>query len=250
MKHKDIAIRLTNVSKKYIVHHEKPTLVEKLINRKNEEFWALKDINLEIGVGERIGVIGPNGSGKTTLLKLITGISTPTSGTVKTSGKIVSLIDLEAGFHQELTGLQNIFLNGMILGMSQNELKTKLQGIINFAGIGKFIDMPIFTYSEGMKLRLGFSIAANSNPDIIILDENLAVGDRDFVIKSGKWMDSFIGSGKVVIIASHNMDLISRICSKAILLENGSIIARGTPSKVIMKYNCLSDYPRPIRPRL
>jgi len=155
MKNTDIAIKLTNVSKKYIVRHEKPTLVEKLINGKKEEFWALKDINLEIKRGEKIGIIGPNGSGKTTLLKLITGISSPTSGTIERNGEIISLIDLEAGFHPDLTGIQNIYLNGMIIGMNKTEINSKLKKIIDYADIGRFIDVPLFTYSEGMKFRSG-----------------------------------------------------------------------------------------------
>ncbi len=179
-----IAIQLTNISKRYTIHHEKPTLIERLAKRKDEEFWALKDVNLTIKKGERVGIIGPNGSGKTTLLKIIAGITTPTSGTVETHGKIVSLIDLEAGFHPDLTGEQNIYLNGMLLGMKKNETSSRLTEIIDFSGIGRFIDTPFFTYSEGMKFRLAFSIAIASNCDVLIIDEAFVSGDIDFQQKT------------------------------------------------------------------
>src|SRR3989304_6408892 len=169
----DIAVKLTAVSKKYIVHHEKPTLVENILSRgKNEEFWALKDINLTIQKGEKVGIIGPNGSGKTTLLEIIAGITSSTKGKVATYGKLVSLIELEAGFHPELTGEENIFLNGLLVGMPKEEVRTKFKDIVSFADIGRFIDAPFYTYSEGMKLRLGFSILAHTSPDIVLLDEN------------------------------------------------------------------------------
>src|SRR3990167_10056105 len=154
-------ITLTEVTKSYTIHHEKPTLVEHLINGRNESFNALEDINLEIKKGEKIGIIGPNGSGKTTLLKIIAGITSPTMGIVKTSGMIVSLIDLEAGFHPDLTGEQNIVLNGMLLGMTRAEIAKKHQAIVRFAGIGQFIDAPLYTYSSGMMLRLGFAVAVH-----------------------------------------------------------------------------------------
>ena len=164
MKHKNtFAVKLTNISKHYIIHHEKPTLVERVINGKNEKFKALDNINLEVKKGEILGIVGPNGSGKTTLLKIIAGITSPTTGKVKTSGRVVSLIDLEAGFHPELTGEQNIYLNGMLLGMSRKSISQKLRKIIEFADIGQFADAQLFTYSQGMKLRLGFSVVAFSS---------------------------------------------------------------------------------------
>ena len=146
MNNSDIAIQLTNVSKKYEIHHEKPTLVEKFVKGPNETFWALRDINLTIKKGERVGIIGPNGSGKTTLLKIIAGITSHTTGTVETLGKIVSLIDLTAGFHADLSGYQNIFLNGMLLGLSKKEINKSIPAIIEFADIKQFIDAPLFTF--------------------------------------------------------------------------------------------------------
>lgn len=222
-----IAIQLTNISKKYEIHHEKPTLVEKFIKGKNETFWALRDLNLTVKKGERVGIIGPNGSGKTTLLKIIAGITAPSSGQVKTRGKIVSLIDLEAGFHEDLTGIQNIYLNGMILGMSNKEIDSKLTRIISFADIKQFIDVPLYTYSSGMKLRLGFAIVMHANPDILILDEGISVGDKDFYKKSLTAIEKFIDKGKTVIIVSHWLDFMKKNCKRIVILKRGQIQADG-----------------------
>ena len=196
MKSSDIAIQLTNVSKKYEIHHEKPTLVEKFVKGRNETFWALQNINLTINKGERIGIIGPNGSGKTTLLKIIAGITTPSSGHVMTSGKVVSLIDLEAGFHPDLTGIQNIYLNGILIGLPKKIIDDRLSHIISFADIHQFIDAPMFTYSSGMALRLGFAVAVHANPDILILDESLTVGDKVFQQKAKKNSMSYFPNKK------------------------------------------------------
>lgn len=236
MKRNNIAIKLINVSKKYTIHHEKPTLAEKLFNGKYEDYWALRNINLDISQGMRIGLIGANGSGKTTLLKLIAGISHQTTGKVEVYGKIVSLIDLEAGFHPDLTGAQNIYLNGMLLGMKRSELDRKLSCIIDFADIGKFIDVPLFTYSEGMKLRLGFSVAIHSDPDILLLDENISVGDRDFSEKAWAWINRFAKSKKTLIFASHHLDMIKAFCNRIVLLEKGTIIKSGSYNAVVDKY--------------
>lgn len=226
------AIVLTNVSKKYVIHHEKPTLVEKFFNGKDETFYALKNINLVINKGERVGIIGPNGSGKTTLLKIITGITTPTKGKVKTFGRIVSLIDLQAGFHPDLTGYQNIFLSGMLLGMHKREIEQKLHSIIGFADIHQFIDAPIFTYSSGMMLRLGFSIAVHTDPDTLILDENLSVGDEDFQVKSQKMMEGFFKKGKTVVIVSHWLSYVEHNCNRVIVMKAGKTVKDGSISLV------------------
>lgn len=223
MKNNNIAIQLTNVGKKYEIHHEKPTLVEKFVKGKNETFWALQDINLTIKKGETVGIIGPNGAGKTTLLKIISRIATPTTGEVKTYGNVVSLIDLEAGFHQDLTGLQNIFLNGMLLGLTKKEIDEKLPSIIEFADIRQFIDTPLFTYSEGMKLRLGYAIAVSSNPDILIFDEGISAGDENFRKKSLAKTQEFFKQGKTIIIASHWMEFIKQNCKRIIEFERGRI---------------------------
>ncbi len=217
----DIAVQLLGVSKKYVIHHEKPTLVEKFIQRKYETFWALNEMDLTIRKGEKLGIIGPNGSGKTTLLKIIAGITSPTTGTVKRKGKVVSLIDLEAGFHPELSGIQNIYLNGMLLGMSKRTIDQKLRAIIEFADIGQFIDVPLYTYSEGMMLRLGFSVAIQSNPDILILDEGLGVGDTQFRKKSQQVLKQMIRNNKTFIIASHWIEFVYENCETIIELRHG-----------------------------
>lgn len=231
-KHTDIAIQLTNVSKKYEIHHEKPTLVEKFVKGSppagGETFWALRDINLTIKKGERVGIVGPNGSGKTTLLKIISGITTPTNGEVKTYGKVVSLIDLEAGFHDDLTGEQNIYLNGMLLGMSREEIAAKAEKIIGFADIKQFIDAPLFTYSQGMKLRLGFSVAIAVKPDILILDEQVAAGDANFREKSDKVIKKFTKNGITAVVVSHWLEYIKSRCSRILTMRSGQIAADET----------------------
>lgn len=218
----DIAIQLSGVSKRYTIHHEKPTLVEKLVKR-DETFWALKNINLTIRRGERIGIVGANGSGKTTLLKIIAGITTPTTGTVKTNGKIVSLIDLEAGFHPEFTGVQNIYLNCMLLGMQKDEIDSKLKKIISYAEIGKFIDAPLFTYSSGMKLRLGFSVALYADPSIMVLDEGLSVGDQKFKDKIKNKTPQIFDKSKTIIIVSHNLYTFFDYCRRIIVIDKNRI---------------------------
>jgi ABC-type polysaccharide/polyol phosphate transport system ATPase subunit len=231
-----IAVNIVKVSKKYIVHHDKPTLSERLLNGRGKEFYALKDVNFSLYKGDSLGIIGSNGSGKTTLLKILCGIARQTSGEVETFGRVISLIDLEAGFHPDLSGIQNIYLNGSLLGMSKKEIRLKMQAIIDFADIGQFIDSPLYIYSEGMKLRLGFSIAINSDPDILVLDENISVGDRDFQTKSYNKIKSFIKLGKTIIIATHYMEVIEQNCNKALYLKSGRVISFGQTKKVINNY--------------
>jgi ABC-type polysaccharide/polyol phosphate transport system ATPase subunit len=224
---KNIAIQLINVSKQYTIHHEKPTLVEKFYKGNEEKFWALKNINLTIKKGERMGIIGANGSGKTTLLKIITGITTPSSGTVKTYGKIVSLIDLQAGFHSDLSGYDNIFLNGMLLGMSKKEILQIVDRIIDFADLKGFIDAPLFTYSAGMVMRLGFSVAVHTQPDIVVIDENILVGDVSFQKKADRKLNEKTQNPITVIYVSHFYSLLIKRCIRIIQLENGNVINDG-----------------------
>jgi ABC-type polysaccharide/polyol phosphate transport system ATPase subunit len=230
------AVKLTNVNKRYVVHHEKPTLIERLIDGRDEQFPALKNITLTIKRKDRVGFIGPNGSGKTTLLKIITGITNPTSGRVEVNGKVISLIDLEAGFHPDLTGIQNIFLSGMVIGMTNAEIKEKMNEIIKFANIGKFIDAQLFTYSQGMKLRLGFAVAVYADPDILILDENISVGDQDFSKASYGKIQEFLKEDKTIIMASHNMNFLKRFCKRVVWIENGKIKMKGPTKKIISAY--------------
>lgn len=234
----NIAIKLSNISKKYILHHEKPTLMENLFKfGRKEELWALKDINLEIKKGEKIGVIGDNGSGKTTLLKIISSITEPTRGKLEANGRIAALIDLEAGFHPELTGEENTYLNGMLLEMSKSEIKKNFDKIVRFSGLKKFIDVPLHTYSGGMKLRLGFSIAIHSDPDILLLDEVLSVGDQEFRKKSYQAVQEFFRKGKTIIYISHYLPAVTKLCPKTIWLQNGEIRMLGKSKKIIKAYN-------------
>jgi len=207
----------------YTIHHEKPTLVEKFIKRKDEKFTALQNINLTIKTGEKVGITGPNGSGKTTLLKIIAGITTPSSGKFYANGKVISLIDLEAGFHPDLSGYHNIYINGLIIGMKKKEINHKINKIINFTDIKQFIDTPFFTFSQGMKLRLGFSIALFSNPDILLLDENFAVGDADFQKKTKKKIKEFKNKKKTIIIVSQWKKFLQDNCNRFISINNGTI---------------------------
>ncbi len=238
--HNEIAIQLKNVNKKYYIHHEKPTLAERIFNGQEEEFYALKKINLTIYKGEKVGIIGANGSGKTTLLKLITGISNPTSGKISTIGKVVSLIDLEAGFHPDLTGIQNIYLNGAILGLSKKQIRSRIAEIVDFADIGKFIDAPLFTYSSGMQLRIGFAVALFSEPDVLLLDENLSVGDEDFRMKSFRKIDEYIKSKKTIVMASHDLDVMENTCKRIYCLNRGEVVFEGKSKSVISRYRNLS----------
>jgi lipopolysaccharide transport system ATP-binding protein len=204
----------------------------------NEQYiWALKDINLEIDRGDVLGIIGKNGAGKSTLLKLLSRITTPTTGSILVNGKIASLLEVGTGFHHELTGRENIFLNGAILGMKKNEIRSKLDEIVDFSGIEKFIDTPVKRYSSGMFVRLAFSVAAHLDPEIMIVDEVLAVGDAEFHKKAiQKMKDVSQGNGRAVLFVSHNMSSIKYLCNKAILLQQGQIHYIGEVDKTIEKY--------------
>lgn len=220
------AIKLTNVSKKYIVYGERPTLAERLLVNRREEFFAVNNINLTIKKGERVGIIGANGCGKTTLLKIISGITMPTSGTVETQGKVVSLIDLEAGFHPEFTGIQNIYLSGMLLGLNRKSVTLAVDDIVRYAGLKKFIQAPLYTYSAGMRLRLGFAVALHAKPEILVIDEGVNVGDKKFSDRirndSKKIFD-----GKTLVVASHNMYTIIDHCERVYVMDKGKIIHSG-----------------------
>lgn len=202
-----------------------------------EEFWALKDVNLEIKKGEIIGIIGRNGAGKSTLLKILTKITPPTEGEIIMRGKVASLLEVGTGFHPELTGRENIFLNGAILGMAKKEIARKFDEIVAFSGIEKFLDTPVKYYSSGMYVRLAFSVAAHMEPDILLVDEVLAVGDAEFQKKClGKMEEVTKGLGRTILFVSHNMAAIQRLCSKTILLEKGKMKMFGETEKVVNFY--------------
>ena len=241
----DPVIRVTNLGKKYQLGRKSqetalfghPSLretltqgVQRLFDRRGggrrsgEEFWALRDISFEVGQGEVIGIIGRNGAGKSTLLKILSRITEPTTGKVHIRGRVASLLEVGTGFHQELTGRENIYLNGAILGMGRGEIARKLEQIIDFAEIEKFLDTPVKRYSSGMYVRLAFAIAAHLEPEILVVDEVLAVGDAEFQKKClGKMNDVSQREGRTVIFVSHQMMAVERLCSRALLIEQGTL---------------------------
>lgn len=202
----------------------------------SEYVWSLKDINFEVNKGDVLGIIGKNGAGKSTLLKILSQITTPTTGQVKIKGRVAALLEVGTGFHQDLTGRENIFLNGAILGMTKSEIKNKLDEIIDFSGVAKYIDTPVKRYSSGMMVRLGFAVAAHLEPEILIVDEVLAVGDQEFQDKCIGKMQSVSQSGRTVLFVSHNLNAVQNLCTKCIYLKNGQIIERGNTTQVIETY--------------
>jgi lipopolysaccharide transport system ATP-binding protein len=200
------------------------------------KFWALRDINFEVQPGQVVGIIGRNGAGKSTLLKVLSRITAPTRGRVEVRGRLASLLEVGTGFHPELSGRENIFLNGSILGMPRKEVARKLESIVDFAEVDKFIDTPVKRYSSGMYVRLAFSVAAHLDPDILIVDEVLAVGDADFQRKCIGQMESISKQGRTLLVVSHNMQLIQKLCPTAILLDKGGVIAAGSVADVQPKY--------------
>jgi len=198
--------------------------------------WALKDISFEVNKGERVGIIGRNGAGKSTLLKILCKITIPTIGYAHVHGRISSLLEVGTGFHQELTGRENVYLNGAVLGMKKNEIDHKFDEIVGFSGVEKFLDTPVKRYSSGMRVRLAFSVAAHLEPEILIVDEVLAVGDAEFQKKCLDKMQEVANDGKTIIFVSHNMQALSKLCSRAILLEEGRIVKDGPAHKVVTSY--------------
>lgn len=199
-------------------------------------FWALRDFDLEVKKGEVVGILGRNGAGKSTLLKVLSRITSPTEGHAQIRGRVGSLLEVGTGFHFELTGRENVFLNGAILGMRKAEIKSRFDEIVDFAEIGEFIDTPVKRYSSGMRMRLGFSVAAFLEPEILFIDEVLAVGDAAFRRKCMGKMDSIGGEGRTILFVSHNMSAIANLCSRAILIEDGRCVESGPPASVIQKY--------------
>lgn len=204
--------------------------------RQQDEFWALKDVSFEVKQGEVVGIIGRNGAGKSTLLKILSRITEPTTGRVRLRGRVASLLEVGTGFHPELTGRENIFLNGAILGMSRAEINRKFDEIVDFAEVERFLDTPVKRYSSGMYVRLAFAVAAHMEPEILVVDEVLAVGDSSFQKKCLGRMETVSKEGRTVLFVSHNMATIQSLCSESLLLESGAIIERGKSSKVIESY--------------
>ena len=235
-----IAIKIKNLYKDFKLNSDKPrTLKERLIwskNNKVERLTILKDIDLEIKKGETVALIGTNGSGKSTLLKLMTRIIYPTKGTIKTNGKLTSLLELGAGFHPDFTGRENIYFHAAIFGLTKQEIERRLDEIIEFSELGDFIDNPVRTYSSGMYMRLAFSIAINVDAEILLIDEILAVGDQHFQDKCFKKLIELKESDKTIVIVTHNLGQVEQLCNRAIWIKDGRIEMDSKPDEVIKKY--------------
>ncbi len=247
-------ITVENISKSYVLQHQKirhndsfrehiTNNIKSIFKKKDadqsasqETFWALNDVSFDINQGDRVGIIGRNGAGKSTLLKILSRIVTPTHGRIKIEGRVASLLEVGTGFHPELSGRENVFLNGSILGMSKNEIQKKFDEIVAFAEVERFLDTPVKRYSSGMYVRLAFAVAAHLEPEILIVDEVLAVGDAEFQKKCLGKMKDVSGEGRTVIFVSHNMAAVKALCNKGILLHNGSIKIIGSATHAIENY--------------
>lgn len=225
-----------------VLHREDPYLkvgeTNDRAHRGNSDYvWALKDINFSVAEGEVVGIIGKNGAGKSTLLKILSRVTTPTTGEIRIRGRIASLLEVGTGFHPEMTGRENIYLNGAIMGMTKDEITRKLDEIVDFSGCERYIDTPVKRYSSGMRVRLGFAVAAHLEPEILVVDEVLAVGDAEFQKKAiGKMQDISQGGGRTVLFVSHNMDSMLNLCQKGVLLENGMIKYQGDIMSTVAEY--------------
>jgi ABC-type polysaccharide/polyol phosphate transport system ATPase subunit len=235
-------VKLENVTQRFRVIQERPDTLRELFSKflRHEVTYhdldAVNNVSLEVSRGEMVGIMGRNGSGKSTLLKIIAGVYRPTTGTVHVEGTLAPLIELGAGFHHELTGRENILLNGLLMGYSKEEMKTREQSIIDFAEIGDFIDAPIKQYSSGMHTRLAFAVATEVDPDILILDEILAVGDAAFQEKCFARISNFRKARKTILFVSHSMPQVVEHCDRAILLDKGVVVADGNPTDVAEIY--------------
>jgi ABC-2 type transport system ATP-binding protein len=234
------AVVVEDVSKRFRLYHERNRSLKAAILRagrvRYDEFWALRDISLEIEEGTTYGLVGENGSGKSTLLKCIAKILRPDSGRIRTRGKMAALLELGSGFHPELSGRENVFLNGSILGLSKRELTARFDEIVGFAGLERFIDQPVKNYSSGMYVRLGFSVAINIDPDVLLVDEVLAVGDAVFQRRCNEKFADFRRAGKTVVIVSHAADAMRTMCDKVAWLEGGKIVTEGRAKDVVDEY--------------
>jgi len=239
-----IDLKFEHVSKKYRVrqrredYRSRHPILRKLqsLRTRAGDFWALKDVSFEVESGEALGIIGHNGAGKSTILKLLSSITAPSAGEIMINGRLSALIEVGSGFHPELTGRENIFLNGAILGMSRRQIAARLDSIVEFAGVRQFLDTPVKRYSSGMYVRLGFSIAAHLDPDILLLDEVLAVGDAAFQEKCLQRISEVKRAGTTIVFISHDLAAVERLCDRVILLQRGQIIASGAPHEVIAQY--------------
>ncbi len=257
----DVAVRIQNVGKQYLKGEEfrtRDSFKEAILGLakrwsvcpsrryaapETNLFWALKDVSFDVRKGEILGLIGANGSGKSTLLKILARTTRPTTGRVEIFGRVGSLLEVGTGFHPELTGRENVYLNGAILGMNREEITKKFDAIVAFSGVEEFLDTPVKRYSSGMQVRLAFSVAAHLEPEILLLDEVLAVGDASFQLKSRSKMESVAKDGRTVILVSHDMSSVKSLCSRTILLHRGTIAHAGTAEQAIEHYDKLQQSP-------
>ena len=234
----DVAIRVEHLSKMYKLYNRPSDRLREALGMrvKVQEHYALNDVNFEVRRGETVGIIGTNGSGKSTVLKIITGVVSPTKGQVTVDGRISALLELGAGFNMEYSGLENVYLNGTMIGFTKEEIDSKLEDILTFADIGDFIYQPVKSYSSGMFVRLAFAVAINIDPDILIVDEALSVGDVFFQAKCYRKFEDFKRQGKTIVFVSHDLNSISRYCDRVILLNKGNILDEGEPKKIVDLY--------------
>lgn len=240
------AVRLDGVGKRYVKLDDRPTLLTSLLPFGREvrhEFWALRNINLEIEEGETVGILGHNGAGKSTLLKLLAGVTRPSEGTVTIRGRIAPLLSVGVGFHQEMTGRENIYVNGMLLGMSRPEIDRSLAEIISFADLEEFIDTPVKFYSSGMYMRLGFSVAIHARPNVLLVDEILAVGDIGFQLKCFERMRQLQGEGTTIVLVSHSIHAVRLLCPRALLISHGELQIDGETESAVARYHELMSAP-------
>jgi lipopolysaccharide transport system ATP-binding protein len=238
-------LTIENISKKFLIDHQNLpylSLRDKIggmftPEKQKEEFWALKDVSFKVEQGESIGIVGKNGAGKSTLLKILSRITPPTSGRIVSRGRIASLLEVGTGFHQELTGWENIYMNGAILGMRKKEIDKNLEEIVDFSGVEKFLDTPLKHYSSGMQLRLAFAVAAHLKPEILIVDEVLAVGDAEFQKKCLSKMEDVTKNGRTILFVSHNMEAISTLCRTGVLLTKGKVECHGPIMQIVQAYD-------------
>ena len=234
------AISVSHLWKNFRLYHERNRYIKAAVLRgrraRYEEFWALQDVSFDVAKGATVGIIGSNGSGKTTLLKCLTGIYFPERGSVTIDGNVAALLELGAGFHPELSGRENVYLNGAILGMAKKEIDRQFDSIIDFAGLEKFIDSPVKNYSSGMVVRLGFSIATHVEPEILLIDEILSVGDAAFQRKSTEKIEQFRREGRTIVVVSHSLGLVQQLCADVVWLEKGRVREIGPASSVIAAY--------------
>lgn len=234
------AIVVDSVSKNFRLYHERNRYIKAALLRgrraRYEEFWALEDVSFDVEHGATLGIIGSNGSGKSTMLKCLTGIYHPDKGTIGIDGTVAALLELGAGFHAELSGRENVFLNGAILGMSKKDIERQFDSIVEFAGVERFIDIPVKDYSSGMTIRLGFSIAAHVEPEILLIDEILSVGDQAFQRKSSEKIEQFRREGRTIVVVSHSLPAVQQLCKEVLWLEKGHLKQRGPAAEVIAAY--------------